>query len=190
MTLQKLLAATSLSALLAVAACSSPQEEAADNASEVAEETFESASSSASENIDFGAHAAVAGIFEVESSKLALERSTNTAVKTFAQRMVTDHTKVGTELNAAITAGGTTPTVTALDADHQKMLDDLKAAKPEEFDTKYIDAQQKAHDKTIDLFEDYIKDGPAGPVKDFATKTLPALQAHKADIQKIDDATN
>ncbi|UDF04387.1 DUF4142 domain-containing protein [Asticcacaulis sp. AND118] len=177
--------------ILPLAACGSPQEQAAEESAESASESsssvFESVSSSASENVDFAGRATVAGVFEIESSKLAIERTKKADLKAFAQKMVTDHTKAATELKAAITAAGLTPPTEGLDSEHQAMLDDLKNASAEDFDGKYIDAQQKAHDKTIDLFEKEAKDGQAGPVKDFATKTLPALQMHKTEIQKLDD---
>lgn len=177
--------------ILPLAACGSPQENAAEEAAESASESsssvFESASSSASENIDFAGRATVAGVFEIESSKLAIERTKTADLKAFAQKMVTDHTKAATELKAAITAAGLTPPAEGLDSEHQDMLNDLKNASAEDFDAKYIDAQQKAHDKTIDLFEKEAKDGQAGPVRDFAAKTLPTLKMHKADIEKLDE---
>ncbi|MDC7682260.1 DUF4142 domain-containing protein [Asticcacaulis sp. BYS171W] len=191
MILKKTLLTASLAGFLAVAACSSPKEEAAEEASESASESvtsvYDSASSSASENVDFAGRATVAGLFEIESSKLAIERTKNADLKAFAQRMVTDQTKAATELKTAITAAGLTPPKEGLDEEHANLLNDLKNAKPEEFDAKYIDAQQKAHDKTVDLFEKESKDGQAGPVKDFATKTMPTLQSHHDAIKAIDE---
>src|ERR1044072_2242204 len=41
---------------------------------------------------DFITEAATSDMFEIESSKLAVERSSDAATKTFAQQMITDHT--------------------------------------------------------------------------------------------------
>src|SRR5690606_19029336 len=44
--------------------------------------------------------AANSGVFEIESSKIAVERSKNADVKAFAQQMIADHTKADQELKA------------------------------------------------------------------------------------------
>ena len=48
-----------------------------------------------SDDMSFVRKAAVAGMTEVQASKLALEKSTDANVKSFAQHMVDDHTKAG-----------------------------------------------------------------------------------------------
>ena len=45
--------------------------------------------------------AGMANMFEVETSKVALEKSTRDDVKQFAQQMIDDHGKAGEELKAA-----------------------------------------------------------------------------------------
>jgi putative membrane protein len=44
--------------------------------------------------------AAVSDMFEVQSSRLALEKSNNSQIKQFAQKMVDDHTKVSNEMKS------------------------------------------------------------------------------------------
>lgn len=75
---------------------------------------------------DFVMEAASSDMFEIESSKLALERS-DAKTKSFAQQMLTDHQKTSDELKGLISAGKVKATVpTAMSSSHQSMLDDLK----------------------------------------------------------------
>ena len=57
---------------------------------------------------DFVNQAASGGLFEVQSSELALQRSQNADVQQFANQMITDHTANNQELMAAAKAEGLT----------------------------------------------------------------------------------
>ncbi len=134
---------------------------------------------------DFATKAANANMLEIETSQLAIKTSKNADVLAFAKKMVADHTKAGTAFKAAVakTTGVTAPT--ALDADQQKKLDDLKAKPVAEFDSAYISLQKDAHKDAVNLFDSYAKNGTDASLKAFATDTLPTLQAHKDMIDKM-----
>ena len=48
---------------------------------------------------------------------------------------------------------------TALDSEHQKMLDELKAKNGKDFDASYDQIQLKAHQDAVALFDAYAKGG-------------------------------
>jgi putative membrane protein len=75
---------------------------------------------------------------------------------------------------------------TALDDSSQKKLDKLKDAKPEDFAAEYDPMQVSAHKDATSLFERYAKDGDDPTLKDWAGKTLPALQHHLMMAQDMD----
>lgn len=129
----------------------------------------------------FAERAASSNMFEIESSKLALQSAQSDAVKTFAQKMIDDHTAAGDKMTAAAQEDGVTPPM-ALMPDHQAMLDPLKGLEAEAFDAAYIAAQKAAHDDTVALFEGYSTGGEEGALKTFATGTLPTLKEHQTEI--------
>lgn len=138
---------------------------------------------------DFVNKAAISDMFEVQSSKLALKRSTNADVKAFAKMMIDAHTKTTAELKAAIKASGQSITPPAdLDDAHKSKLDDLTKADAKDFDKKYMDAQVDGHQATLDLMARYAKDGDVPQIKDFAAKTGPAVQQHLDKAKAIKDA--
>jgi putative membrane protein len=73
---------------------------------------------------------------------------------------------------------------TALDAEHQKMLDELKAKNGKDFDTSYDQIQVKAHRDAVTLFEAYSKSGEDS-MKTWAGKTLPHLKEHLSMAEKL-----
>jgi putative membrane protein len=55
------------------------------------------------------------------------------------------------------------------------------------FDGSYVAEQLAAHKDAVELFRNYSQNGQAGPLKDFATKTLPTLEHHLAMVQSLSD---
>jgi len=132
---------------------------------------------------DFVENAAQGGITEVEAGKLALEKSGSADVKTFAQHMITDHTKVNQELTAL---------AKKLDIevpDDAALMDKAKKAilemRDESFDKAYANNQVNAHETTVALFKKEAQSSDNAELKAFATKTLPALEEHLQKAKEL-----
>jgi putative membrane protein len=127
---------------------------------------------------DFVKEVAISDMFEIESSKLAQDKG-NAPEKTFASQMVTDHTKTSTELKGLVSSGKVQAELpSALDSSHQDKLDKLKGESGKDFSSDYDSDQVSAHKDAVSLFERYAKGGDNSDLKDWAGKTLPALQHH------------
>jgi putative membrane protein len=137
---------------------------------------------------DFVQEAAISDMFEIESNKLG-EQKGNAQEKTFAQQMVTDHTKTSTELKSMVNSGKIQAKLpTALDSSHQSMLDKLKGASGKDFSSNFDSDQVSAHKDAVSLFERYAKGGDNAELKDWAGKTLPTLQHHLEMAQELGKA--
>lgn len=121
--------------------------------------------------------AASGGLFEVESSKLALERSKSDAVKAFARMMIDDHTKANDELKAIATGASLNVPTAPQDgpADHLKAVQDAADA---DFDRTYIQHQTQAHDETVALFTAQAGSTQTPELAAFAARTLPTIKMH------------
>jgi putative membrane protein len=170
-------AALSLSAAAALAQANMPSTPSAMHAGDTMNVT----------NEDFVTKAAIGNMFEVESSRIALQKSGNAQVKTFAEKMVKDHTDAGEDMGGAVEKSGLKLTVPAkLDAKHMEMITRLKdATTAEEFNKMYVNIQLKAHEDAVALFTSYAKNGQNPALKSFATETLPTLREHEAHVQDI-----
>jgi putative membrane protein len=135
---------------------------------------------------DFVRKASQGNMFEIESSKIALKKSSAKDVKDFAQAMVTDHTQIGDQFKKTLAASNTglTP-ATQLASEDQKTLDILKAAPAPTFDNQYVQAQSKAHDGAVSLFSDYAENGDNTDLKTFAADTLPTLKKHQDMVHTL-----
>jgi len=127
---------------------------------------------------DFVTEAAQSDMFEIASSKLALERADD-ATKKFAQQMIDDHTKTSTELKGLVNGGKVKATLpTDMSDDQKDMIEDLKSAKDDDFTKQYHSDQVDAHEDAVDLFKRYGEEGDQPELKAWAAKTAPALQHH------------
>ncbi len=131
---------------------------------------------------DFVDNAAAGGIAEVETSKLAVEKSSSADIKSFANMMITDHTKANDELAALAKKHDIeVPDSTTL---VKQAKEKILGLRDESFDAAYANNQVKAHEETIALFKkeaDTVTDDRtpgATELKGFAQKMLPALQKH------------
>ncbi|CCV05674.1 Outer membrane protein-like protein [Mesorhizobium metallidurans STM 2683] len=127
--------------------------------------------------------AAVGGLFEVNSSKIAIDKAKDRNVKDFAQKMIDDHGAANAKLQTI--AGEQKLKVPAeLDATHKSDLEKLQNSTAD-IDQPYVQMQRSAHADAVNLFRSYAKDGDNAGLKAFAAETLPTLEMHQDMIEKI-----
>lgn len=145
-----------------------------------------------SDTSDFIKKAAIGNKFEIEASRLALARSKNTDVRDFATQMIKEHGVSEQNLEKAVRASNTGATAenvpVRVDQKHQDILNNLEKLSGKDFDEKFADVQQDAHENAIELFKDYAKDGDDKALKNYAGETLPTLKGHKDHVEKLKDS--
>lgn len=189
----------SSAALFALAACGDAKKVANEAETSAGDAAIESATAVApapapaapvadtSSATGYATAVALADMFEIESSKLALQKTNSPELKQFAQMMVDAHGQTTAELQATLASAGLTVTLpAALDARHQAMLEELRGKSALEFDTAYLDQQTAAHGDALRLHQSYAQGGENAPVKAFAAKTAPIVQAHLDMAKKLD----
>lgn len=138
---------------------------------------------------DFMKEAAIGGMAEVEAGRLAVTKATSPDVKKFAQMMVEDHSKANNELKA-LAAKKNVAAPTALDANKQSMMDELRGLSGADFDNTYIEGMVGDHEKTVATFERESQNASDPDIKAFAAKTLPTLRKHLDAIKGIQTKMN
>ena len=133
----------------------------------------------------FVSEAAAGGMFEVEVSRLAADKATDPALKTFASMLVTDHSNANDQLKAlAATHDVSLPT--SLPKALQAQIDKLQKASGQEFDKQYARTVGiKDHRQDIARFEKASREAKNPELKAWIDKTLPTLKEHLAAAQKL-----
>lgn len=128
---------------------------------------------------------AMANMAEVEAGKLALSKSQNAEVKAFAQKMVDDHSKALSEVQAlAQTKGVTLPT--ELSAKHKAKAAMLEKLSGDSFDRSYIKhAGMADHKNTHKKLKKSMGDVKDPDVKALVAKLTPTVEQHLDAAEKL-----
>jgi putative membrane protein len=137
-----------------------------------------------SAELDFVTRASNSNLFAIEESRLALDRSGDSQVKTFARRMVEDHGNAEAELKAAAEGSGAT-VPTALDEEHETRLKALQGESGLEFDKAYVADQGENHSNTLTLYGDYMLWGEYEKLHALAIKMIPITEAQLKEAQVL-----
>jgi len=131
--------------------------------------------------------AAVSDMYEVAAGKIAEQRAQSPDVREFAEKMVKAHTETTDKLKSILASNNVNVTPpSSVDDRRQGMLDDLRGAKAQDFDHRYITQQIAAHKEADSLMRGYAHDGDNPAIKDFAATTDQAVKMHLAMAQKLD----
>jgi predicted outer membrane protein len=129
-------------------------------------------------------HAAAAGRFESEASRLALARSNHPGVRTFAATLVNHHTSAGNELVHMLHVRGMAPPMLA--NAQRKALNRLAKLQGARFDREYIDeVGLKTQQEDVQAFEK-AKLGTRDPqLQAWIARTLPTLRYHVTLAERL-----
>lgn len=126
----------------------------------------------------FLATAAQSDVNEIKLSQLAEKKATNPAVKSFARRMVTDHTRLSASMKPFASSWGLTPP-TDMDNDHQQEYQKLSGLSGADFDKEYMDQMASDHAKALDLFTEEGKNTQDTKFRAAVLKAKTTITAHK-----------
>jgi putative membrane protein len=127
---------------------------------------------------------AMGGLAEVDLARLAVQKASNDAVKSFAQRMIKDHGEANDRLAALAKANGIA-LPDQLNSEQRLMRDRLQQADKAEFDHAYIRGQITDHQQAVQLLIYQIGSGENADLKTFASDTLPIVLDHLRMAQSI-----
>lgn len=134
---------------------------------------------------EFVEKAAIGDMFEIQSSKLALDKSQSQQVQDFADRIIEDHTKSSEKLKSIVGNLQGVQVPQQLDSKHREMMNQLQNASGQQFHQLYRKQQIQAHEDAVQLFESYSKNGQNKQLQQFAGNTLPTLKEHLQMAQKL-----
>ena len=133
---------------------------------------------------EFLTKAASGGMLEVQLGQQVAKKATTPDAKSFAQQMITDHTKANEELKG-LAAKKNIVLPTTLGQDQQKVYDEVLAEKGPELDKKYVQAMIADHQEDIKEFQEAVGSTRDSELRAFAQRTLPVLQMHLDMVQKM-----
>ncbi|MGI8503684.1 MAG: DUF4142 domain-containing protein [Hassallia sp.] len=140
--------------------------------------------STSSLDTEFITKAAQSDMTEIQTSKLALQKSKNKSVRDYAQMMIKQHTESSKELKPIAQSKKVT-LPTTIGPENTALLTSLKKVSGSKFDQAYLEGQVQAHTKTQAEYQKYLDQGQDPQLKAFATKISPLVAQHLQMAQKM-----
>jgi len=123
--------------------------------------------------------------YELAVAQLAKDKAADSAVKSYAAMLVSDHAESLLKLQL-LAQRHQVPLPSRLSADKQKVVDQLTKATGKDFDRQFIQTVGlHDHKADIALFEKASRDAKDTEVREFAANALPTLRAHLSAAQNL-----
>lgn len=128
--------------------------------------------------------AAEGGMAEVQYGQLALQKSSNDAVKEFAQKMIDDHTRLNENMKPVADTLGV-PAPKKLNKEDQEEYDKLSALSGPDFDKEYLTAMVKDHRKDLREFREEETEASDPALKDEVSKGETVISEHMRMVYQL-----
>jgi putative membrane protein len=128
---------------------------------------------------EYATMAAASDLYEIESARLAMEKSENADIDALAEMIVTDHEKSTADLRTA--AEQAQPPITVepeMNAEQQGNMEALRAADAATFDSTYLQQQVMAHEKALAMVRGYAQSGDVPALRQHASTVAGPIERH------------
>ena len=136
---------------------------------------------------DFVDEAHAAGIAQIETSRMAISKTSSTDIESYAVEAIKDHTNANRDLKDLASRLGLQVSSDEQILDKAKKLM-LQVQEGDSFDAAYAANQVKAHEQAIELYKEQAQNPESPELQAFAEKYLPKLEMHLLMAQKLVDA--
>ena len=135
---------------------------------------------------DFVRDVAIMNMAEVELGRMAVDKSASSQIKTFAQKMIADHTAAGNKLKSAV-SGSPIDWPTQLDDKSRETADQLAKKQGADFDREYLKAMIEGHQNFAAMLESRLDvqslaDWKTAAAARTQTKALPDPKTEMHDV--------
>ena len=134
---------------------------------------------------DFVLAAAQSDQYEIMAAHLADVQGQDAHIRTFAQAMIRDHTRLTEDLRKAATASGLPPPSSGMSSDEAALLSGLQGLRGAEFDKAYARQQELAHAQAVAVEDSFATGGADANLKQAAQTALPTIQDHLKIAQQL-----
>ncbi|HVM37194.1 MAG TPA: DUF4142 domain-containing protein [Sphingomicrobium sp.] len=124
-------------------------------------------------------------MFEIESSRMALQMSRSQPVRAFAQMMINDHSRMMDEMMRMMPAMGMQMSSMGMMPHHMAMMQRLRGATGAGFDAMYKREQMMGHGEALMMHRTYAASGDNPQMRAMAARAVPMVERHLAAARAL-----
>lgn len=129
--------------------------------------------------------AGASDLYEITSSQVLLETTQDPKLRTFAQMMITDHTKSTADVKAAAARSRVKAVPPKLAPLQQELVTALRAEQGTARDAAYVAQQKASHGQALNVQKAYAMEGTAPALKAVATTIVPVVKHHIMELKTM-----
>jgi predicted outer membrane protein len=122
---------------------------------------------------------------EIELCMLALQKSSNDDIKTFAQSMIDEHGRLGEEIEQ-LAQQMKVRLPKKLTPEHASMIDGMSALKAGQFDKRFVEKNLEYHENDLKVFKHYAAEEKEGPARKLAETGVRLFTKHLKMVKDLD----
>lgn len=130
-------------------------------------------------------YAGAGDVFEITSSTILLNKSTNPQVRAYASMLIDHHSRTTNLALANAKAAGVMAPPPEMSAMQKGMIGALHAASPAAIDRLYLQQQVPAHQQALSLMNGYARGGDVPTLRQTAQGAVPIVQGHLTQAQAL-----
>lgn len=124
-------------------------------------------------------------LYEITSSQVLLETTQDPKLRSFAQMMITDHTKSTADVKAAATRSRVKAMPPKLNPLQQELITELRAEQGPARDAAYVAQQKASHGQALNVQKAYAMEGTAPALKAAAATIIPVVEHHIMELKSM-----
>ncbi|HEX8301567.1 DUF4142 domain-containing protein [Sphingomonas sp.] len=129
--------------------------------------------------------AGASDLYEIRSSRIALQKSRNREVRALATMLISHHQMTTRDVTAAARRDRLRPMPPMLEPHQRAMINELNRTGRGGFDRAFLDQQRTAHQEALQLHMNFSERGNAQALRRAAATAVPIIQRHIDRIEAI-----
>jgi putative membrane protein len=129
-------------------------------------------------------HSGAGDVFEITTSMMAVKKSQNPDIRSFASMLIGEHTNLSNTALATAKGAGIMPPPPVLSAAQMVQITQLTSAGAN-FDRLYMQQQVAAHQIALAMMQSYAANGDTPALRQVAASAVPVIQGHLARAQQL-----
>jgi putative membrane protein len=134
---------------------------------------------------DFVMAASQSNQYEILAARVASVQSQDPRVRTFAQKMIQEHTRLSQDLRNAAVASGLRAPDSGMSSDQAMLLSGLQGLRGRDFDKTFARQQELAHAQAVAVAESFATAGSDPDLRKAAQSALPSIREHLKMAQQL-----
>jgi putative membrane protein len=122
---------------------------------------------------------------EILAASVASVQGQDPRVRTFAQEMIKEHTRLTEDLRAAAVTSGLPPPEPRMSSDQASLLSSLQSLRGADFDKTYARQQELAHAQALAVEESFATAGLDPNLRRAAQSALPSIRDHLKKARQL-----